>query len=183
MNKGKNTRHQLLEVALQIAEGQGVKGLTQTNVAAAAGVRQSHLTYYFPRKADLLAAVLDASHQAQKPNKSAKRAQSSDERSPQAALQLLENLFLNRNRMRFFLGILSEAQEEEELRKILSNHMDSFAHEIAYHFGREDDDEAVMAMLDYLRGKCLRLLLKDGQRAKLKIDIRSSAERFGLIVD
>ena len=36
--------------------------LTQPKIAKALGLRQSHLTYYFPRKADLFAALLDASH-------------------------------------------------------------------------------------------------------------------------
>ena len=57
-----STRQRILDAAIRIARKSGIKALTQPRVAAAAGVRQSHLTYYFPRKADLLAAVLEASH-------------------------------------------------------------------------------------------------------------------------
>ncbi len=37
----------------------GFHALTQTRVAERSGLRQSHLTYYFPRRADLLMAVAE----------------------------------------------------------------------------------------------------------------------------
>lgn len=52
-----DTRTRILDAAVAlIAEG-GLQQLTQPRVAKAAGVRQSHLTYYFPTIADLLQAV------------------------------------------------------------------------------------------------------------------------------
>src|SRR3712207_5502484 len=50
-----DTRTRILDAALGLlAEG---GELTQPRVARAAGVRQSHLTYYFPTVTDLLQAV------------------------------------------------------------------------------------------------------------------------------
>jgi len=52
-----DTRTRLLEAALELVQKQGIQALTQARVAAAAGLRQSHLTYHFPTRAHLLTAV------------------------------------------------------------------------------------------------------------------------------
>lgn len=53
-------RARVLTAAMSLLRAQGLAGLTQPRVAKAAGVSQSHLTYYFPTRADLLRAVLEA---------------------------------------------------------------------------------------------------------------------------
>jgi AcrR family transcriptional regulator len=52
-----DVRERILEAALELLSLSGAHELTQPRVAKAAGVRQSHLTYYFPTRADLLQAV------------------------------------------------------------------------------------------------------------------------------
>lgn len=52
-----DVRDRILDAALKLLAGSGAHALTQPKVARAAGVRQSHLTYYFPTRADLLQAV------------------------------------------------------------------------------------------------------------------------------
>ena len=47
----------ILEAGLAILREQGLAGLTQPRLAAKTGLRQSHLTYYYPTRADLVAAV------------------------------------------------------------------------------------------------------------------------------
>jgi len=56
---GADKRRRLLQAALDVLLGDGVHALSQTRVAAAAGLRQSHLTYYFPTRFDLLKAVVE----------------------------------------------------------------------------------------------------------------------------
>lgn len=53
-----DARTRLLDAALRVVEERGISALTQTHVAAAAGLRQSHLTYYFRTRSDLLKAVV-----------------------------------------------------------------------------------------------------------------------------
>lgn len=53
-----NVRDRLLEAALQVLASDGIHALTQTRVADRAGLRQSHLTYYFPTRSDLLKAIV-----------------------------------------------------------------------------------------------------------------------------
>lgn len=56
-----NDRRQIIiEAGLGVLREHGYPGFTQPRVAAAAGLRQSHLTYYFPTRVDLLAAVARA---------------------------------------------------------------------------------------------------------------------------
>ncbi|HYL91072.1 MAG TPA: helix-turn-helix domain-containing protein [Burkholderiales bacterium] len=52
-----DVRDRILEAALRLLAESGAHELTQPRVAKAAGVRQSHLTYYFPTRADLLQEV------------------------------------------------------------------------------------------------------------------------------
>jgi len=51
-------RSDILHAAHQVLREHGVQSLTQQRVAAIAGVRQSHLTYYFPTRNELLRAVV-----------------------------------------------------------------------------------------------------------------------------
>ena len=50
-------RERILQAALALLAESGAHELTQPRVARAAGVRQSHLTYYFPTRAVLMQAV------------------------------------------------------------------------------------------------------------------------------
>lgn len=173
LNTEISTHQRILNAAIRIALKSGVKSLTQPKVAKAAGVTQSHLTYYFPRKADLLAAVLEASHCYGHAGPPKSRAQ---------AVQLLEELMFDANRMRFFLGAVIEAGDDANLRKTLAAHVDGLAKEIAPHFGRTADDPAVGALLDRLRGFGIRLLLEPRMRAEQKIDVRAIANELGLLM-
>lgn len=53
----------ILAAALQLVETQGIAALSQARVAAAAGLRQSHLTYYFPTRKHLLLAIVQGIHE------------------------------------------------------------------------------------------------------------------------
>ena len=50
-------RERILDAALATLREHGLRKLTQVRVAKRARVRQSHLTYYFPTREDLLEAV------------------------------------------------------------------------------------------------------------------------------
>src|SRR4030067_1107545 len=54
-----DVRQRLLTAAWELLQSQGFQALTQARVAEAAGVRQSHLTYYFRTRNDLLKAVVE----------------------------------------------------------------------------------------------------------------------------
>jgi AcrR family transcriptional regulator len=53
----KDRRQDIINASLAVLRASGYAGFTQPRVAAEVGLRQSHLTYYFPTRVDLLAAV------------------------------------------------------------------------------------------------------------------------------
>ena len=57
------SRTDILDAALQVLRTDGERAMTQTRVAKTAGIPQGHLTYYFPKKRDLVVGV--ASHFAE----------------------------------------------------------------------------------------------------------------------
>jgi len=175
LKREKGARERILDQALKIAKEQGIEALTQPRVATAAGVRQSHLTYYFPRKADLLAAVLQASHAD-----AAEGGEPAEADAFAAAMKSLEALMFDRNRMRFFLGVAIEASTEKNLRDILAAHARGLTEQIAPLFGRTADDPAVIAFIDRLRGMGVRLLLEPDRKRRGRVNIEAIAAESGL---
>ena len=53
-------RKQIIGAGLDLLREEGLPGLTQPKIAKRTGLRQSHITYYFPTRTDLLAAVSHA---------------------------------------------------------------------------------------------------------------------------
>jgi DNA-binding transcriptional regulator YbjK len=171
-----SVRQRILDAALDIVEAQGIKALTQPRVAKAAGLRQSHLTYYFPRKADLVVALLQASHD----RASRKRGARAGKESFDDAMKLLKKLMFDPARMRFFLGIIVEASEEPELRAIVAEHARGLTQEVAARFGRDGNDQAVIAFVDLLRGIGLRMLLERNRQEAEELDLEALAASLGL---
>jgi len=52
-------RTRILDAAIKLLETEGSKAFGQTRIARAAGVKQGNITYHFPKKADLVAAVVE----------------------------------------------------------------------------------------------------------------------------
>ena len=52
-------KNSILAAGVQLLKNQGIAALTQTRVAESAGIKQSHLTYYFPKRTDLLLAIAE----------------------------------------------------------------------------------------------------------------------------
>lgn len=56
-----NIRDSILAAGVTLLKEQGIATLTQPQVAKAAGIKQSHLTYYFPTRAELLLGIAEES--------------------------------------------------------------------------------------------------------------------------
>ncbi|WP_296707089.1 TetR family transcriptional regulator [Rhodoblastus sp.] len=61
-------RKQIIDAGLAILAEEGLQGFTQPRIAARTGLRQSHLTYYYPTRTDLLVAVARAATEIQAAN-------------------------------------------------------------------------------------------------------------------
>src|SRR5262245_8846968 len=53
-----DVRAKVLQAALRLVHERGLQAVTQARVAESAGLRQSHVTYYFPARVDLLKAIV-----------------------------------------------------------------------------------------------------------------------------
>jgi AcrR family transcriptional regulator len=59
MSRASGLREQILEAAVDLLSESGSPGLTQPKVCQRVGITQSHLTYYFPTRSDLVTAVAE----------------------------------------------------------------------------------------------------------------------------
>jgi AcrR family transcriptional regulator len=171
----RDARRRILDAAVAILRDEGVRALTQTRTATRAGVRQSHLTYYFPKKSDLLAAALRERHRLAEA-----AADASPEGDPfDAAMHGLATLMFDSDHMRSFLALVVEAGDAEETRAIMADHARGLSAALAPLFGRKANDADVVAFIDMLRGMGLRRLLET-KPATASVNITRIAARFGL---
>ncbi|QBR70461.1 TetR family transcriptional regulator [Beijerinckiaceae bacterium] len=169
-------RERILDTALDIVEAEGIKSLTQPRIAKALGLRQSHLTYYFPHKADLVVAMLQHAHD----RASSAMGPEGGAMDFDAVMGTLKELMFDPHRMSFFLGIVLEATEEPDLQSIVATHMRGLIEMIAPIFGRDADDPHVIAFIDLLRGIGMRMLLEPDLARAGPPDLRKLAATFGL---
>jgi AcrR family transcriptional regulator len=112
-----DVRQRILQTAFGLLADHGVSWLTQPRVSRAAGVRQSHLTYYFPTRGDLLVGLARYSLEVL-----AGPLQAQAEMGALDPAQLPEILFhalSDRRRIRAILGLVHAADEDEKVRDAL----------------------------------------------------------------
>ena len=111
-------RDRILDAALaQLREG-GIRHLTQVRVARRAGVRQSHVTYYFPTRRDLMAAATSRFVDGLTAGLAALAA-SRPANAPEEILRHLGEVIAEDSHMRMFLGLVVATEAEPALRDIL----------------------------------------------------------------
>ena len=108
-------RTKIVEAGLQILREHGYAGFTQPRVAALAGLRQSHLTYYHRTRLDLLAAVGRAAVDQQLVAVAATFAGLS---SVDDAARALANLVTRHENTRVLLALAQAGDEEPRLREM-----------------------------------------------------------------
>lgn len=111
-------RSQILECALALLRHRGFGALTQTAVAEAAGIRQGLLTYYFPKRTDLLRAIVEyAASQVLGPRPEGGL---SDGSTPKLDLATIRTRLIDESAdegmPRLMLSLILMADEDEELR-------------------------------------------------------------------
>jgi AcrR family transcriptional regulator len=112
-----DVRTRILDTAFGLLADHGVAYLTQPRVSRAAGVRQSHLTYYFPTRGDLLVGVARHSMEALA-GPLLDRAQSGRV-TPAQLPAILTQALTDRRRVRAVLGLIVTADEDPEVREAL----------------------------------------------------------------
>jgi AcrR family transcriptional regulator len=138
--KPNDLREHIVDAAIKLLRESGVKKLAQPQVARAAGIPQGHLTYYFPKKADLLVAVARRTIQVFARELGAER----------QATALCRFHMKDVGRTRMLIGLLVAADEEPALREVLVENFGIVRRLVAAGMKRAEDDldvEIAMATL------------------------------------
>ena len=112
-----DVRNRILEAALDLLGDHGVSKLSQPNVAKAAGVRQSQLTYYFPTRADLLKAT--ALHSIEEMLGMLAGRAAEGNLSPDMLAQIAGAMVGDKRRARIMLGLVVASDEDREIKGFL----------------------------------------------------------------
>jgi AcrR family transcriptional regulator len=113
-----DVRERILTAALTVMRDGGIRQFTQVEVARRAGVRQSHLTYYFPTRADLVEATTMRAVDAV----AASLDRATDGHGAPAdglTLTYLASTMADAEHMRMFIAMIVEADKEPALRTIV----------------------------------------------------------------
>jgi AcrR family transcriptional regulator len=113
-----DVRDRILTAALQVLHTEGVRKFSQTRVAKEAKVRQSHVTYYFPTRADLLEAtatrLLD-----RVTDQIAEGARSVADWDAGPLLATLADQMVGLDHMRMFLAMIIESDRDPAVRSLM----------------------------------------------------------------
>lgn len=146
--EGSSVRERILDAALSILGDVAVKKLAQPRVARVAGVPQGHLTYYFPRKLDLLVAVIRKFAQLFQRDLSPFLGSSAswDAHPPatrERAIGFVGKLAKDRERTRMLLRLLVEADGDPKLREAMAEGAGFVRSVLAQVLGKPQDDPDV----------------------------------------
>jgi AcrR family transcriptional regulator len=117
-NTRPGVRERILTAALESLSQAGIHGLTQVQVARRAGVRQSHLTYYFPTRDDLLEAVTELAVEGIASGLR-QLATDSGRTGYRATLERLAEAVADLAHMRMFVAMIVEADADVTVRKVM----------------------------------------------------------------
>jgi len=169
-----NARDHILDKATGVLRAEGFEALTQPRVAREAGVSQGHLTYYFPKKTDLLIAV--ARHSVQVMARELAGFYESDgwpgadATTRERVTAFVTFLCKDRERTRMLLSLTLQAERDDELRAILLEQVQQLRLLQALGAGRHVEDPDVDLGLAALWGIALQHLLFHGARPDSRTD-------------
>jgi len=123
-----NARELILSAAVQVLQDEGPAQLTQTRVAKVAGLRQGHLTYYFPRKADLWMATAERAHDEMERElaglfTSTGIAESTEDMRTKF-VHMLTKLVQSQQRTRMMLSLVLQGHSDSELMDLVRANVD-----------------------------------------------------------
>ncbi|HEX7952997.1 MAG TPA: TetR/AcrR family transcriptional regulator, partial [Burkholderiales bacterium] len=112
-----DVRRRILDAALGLMAEHGFMEVTQPKIARAAGVRQSHLTYYFPTRSELLKAL--AVHSIETLLGSLAAGAPGGGLTPQLFAQVTGEALGDKRRARVMLGLIVSSDKEREIKQFM----------------------------------------------------------------
>ena len=157
-------RERILEAALELVSKSGAHELTQPKVARAAGVRQSHLTYYFPTRGDLLQEVARYSIAAL-----AGQLAHAKVHNPSQVAHGIAAGSADKRRVRVLLGLVTAADRDPKIRQRLRKFIDelrSMMTPALAQSGLETDRDSVAFFHSVVVGCAVLQLARDNAQAR-----------------
>ena len=156
-----DVRGRILEAALGLLAESGAHALTQPRVARAAGVRQSHLTYYFPTRGELLQAV--ARHSIEK---------LAGQLAHRGGASLADGIAAgaaDKRRSRVMIGLVAAADRDPAIRRSMRRFIAELRGRMApvlASAGLDTDDESVAFFHSVVVGCAVLQLARDNAAAR-----------------
>ena len=142
-----DVRRRILDAALGLLAEHGFMEVTQPKIARAAGVRQSHLTYYFPTRSELLKAL--AVHSIETMLGSLSAGASAGKLTPEVFVQIAGEALADKRRARVMLGLIVSSEEDREIKQFLREfvvRVRATIANVATLLGREPDQTKIVAL-------------------------------------
>ena len=112
-------KEDILEAGESLLREKGVAALTQPQVAKAAGIKQSHLTYYFPTRAELLLGIAEQSIRVAMRNLAARLEEKSLQTTLAELADTVAKVMISGLPPRVMLGLIVAADTDPDIRKSL----------------------------------------------------------------
>lgn len=166
-----DVRPRILHAALGLLAGAGVTELTQPKVSRAAGVSQSHLTYYFPTRAALLLAVAEYALES-----AAARFRDAMERAIRDRVEggagAIEGLFTDKRMVRVMLGLIVASDEDRKIKASLREFIGRVRDALRAVLGEmslPNDDATVAALHATAVGCAVLNLARDNEQSRREV--------------
>ena len=111
-----SVKDSILNAGVLLLKEKGIAALTQPQVAKAAGVKQSHLTYYFPTRTTLLLAIAEQTISTAMSDIAAHLAEKPESKTLAATLS---EIMITGLPPRVIIGLIVAADAEPEIRQSL----------------------------------------------------------------
>ncbi|MCW2205593.1 AcrR family transcriptional regulator [Bradyrhizobium elkanii] len=161
-------RELILKTGLTILREEGLSSFTQPRIAARSGLRHSHLTYYFPTRTALLAAVVREAIDMQM---AAVRSMAETITSPQQAVAAVASVVAQHENTRVFVALNQAADREASLRELFNELTENFVGEltkILEKFGMKSDQASVDLVRSLLVGLSVLNLIGSHERGEAR---------------
>lgn len=162
-----DVKTRILEAALGLLAEHGVTELTQPKIAAAAGVRQSHLTYYFPTRMELLKAI--AVHSLQSLMATLAAGAPPGGFDLEAFARMAGEQVVDVRRTRVMLGLVVTADQDPDVRQFMRDFVVTVRHHLGNLFrmlGKELDEDTIAAFDTLMVGVAILNVARNDARSR-----------------
>jgi AcrR family transcriptional regulator len=166
-------RDRILDAAISVLESSGVKKLAQPHIAKVAGIAQGHLTYYFPKKSDLLGALMARAVELFRDDIPQGLLEELHGRADEVRAKVLRfagTVVKNRSRMRMILGLIVAAEEDPQLRERMAENVLLVRRVLGKLLGKSVKDPDVDLTMALLWGIGIQHLVLEGKQDELATD-------------